>query len=508
MSTDFWSNYAERCSQGRTKILRASGMKKREGNLRLSARSVREKPTVLTSFVFVAFAVVVALAGGSSRFDMVQSVVLLPAGILAAAFAWTQARGVDWRPLGWPIALLALLALWIFVQLVPLPHSFWASLPGHAAPAAVDAALSLDPARPLTLSPERTLNDFFALGVPFAAVLLFVALRRQAVGFAFTAVVAIATTNALLAVLQILSGGNRALYFYRLTSTGTPVGLFANPNHAAVLNALVMVAVAVAIAIMPAEPKYRIRKIVLSAIYILLMLAAIAGTSRAGFLTALLAILATCAIFSHSFLRRAFSGSGSKGWVFVGTGAIVLILLLGVFILTGRAPALEQLTGQDALGDIRFLVTPTLLEMVKIYFPLGSGFGTFQNVYYVAESPQMLMPQYLNNAHNDWLQLAIEGGLPALLLLVGLLTILVREMLCAWRDRTPAAVALVVGGVAALLLVALASYVDYPLRTHIFQVVCVWLVCLLVTGARQSFDESGNLSGFPNYSRHHMAVRN
>ncbi|QWC57944.1 hypothetical protein F7D01_13535 [Erythrobacter sp. 3-20A1M] len=485
-------------------------MTKREGSLRHSARSTRERPAAFASFVFVAFAAVVALAGGSSRFDMVQNVVLLPVGVLAAALAWTQTRGVDWRPLGWPLALLVLLALWIFLQLVPLPHSLWASLPGHSAPAAVDAALSLDPARPLTLSPERTLNDFFSLGVPIAAVLLFVALRRHAVGFAFTAVVAIATSNALLAVLQILSGGNRALYFYRLTSTGTPVGLFANPNHAAVLNTLVMVAVAVAIAIMPAEPKYRIRKIVLGAIYILLLLAAIAGTSRAGFLTALLAVLATCAIFSRPFLQRRVGSGGKKGRVVVGIGAIVLILLLGAFILTGRAPALEQLTGQDALGDIRFLVTPTLLEMIRSYFPFGSGFGTFQNVYYVAESSQMLMPRYLNNAHNDWLQLAIEGGLPALLLLVGLLTVLGREMLRLWRERAPSAVALVVGGGAGLLLVALASYVDYPLRTPIFQVVCVWLVCLLLTSARGPSHESDadHLSGFPNYSRHHMAVRN
>ena len=107
----------------------------------------------------------------------------------------------------------------------------------------------------------------------------------------------------------------------------------------------------------------------------------------------------------------------------------------------------------------------------------GSGFGSFEEVYHIHEPDSLMISSYVNMAHNDWAQLIIEGGVPAVLLVVAL---------CAWLARSLGAV---LGGgaagvarmlfwlsVAGILLFA--SLVDYPLRTPLFQLSAVWLVAI------------------------------
>jgi O-antigen ligase len=126
--------------------------------------------------------------------------------------------------------------------------------------------------------------------------------------------------------------------------------------------------------------------------------------------------------------------------------------------------------------------------MMRDHWLFGTGFGSFDAVYRIYEPTALLLPLYVNHAHNDWAQLVIEGGLPAAICLLGLMGWVAMAI---WRiaRRTPGSGALVVFWTAWLAIMMAASTVDYPLRTPIFQAVSVWLMLCL------AFDSMASKAG-------------
>jgi O-antigen ligase len=118
--------------------------------------------------------------------------------------------------------------------------------------------------------------------------------------------------------------------------------------------------------------------------------------------------------------------------------------------------------------------------MAGDHWLLGTGFGSFDAVYRFYEPTDLLLTRYVNHAHNDWAQLVIEGGLPAVLLFLTGLGWLCRTL---WItiSRSEAAPGQLIFWAACLAILSAASFVDYPLRTPIFQCVCIWLLTSLAT---------------------------
>jgi O-antigen ligase len=97
-------------------------------------------------------------------------------------------------------------------------------------------------------------------------------------------------------------------------------------------------------------------------------------------------------------------------------------------------------------------------------FPLfGTGYGTFAEVY---PSYQTAHPgREVRHAHNDWLQLAAEGGLAgsvAVLVLVGSYGSAAARLLGRRRDRE--AIVLGLGGVGGVLVFLLHAGVEFNAR--------------------------------------------
>jgi O-antigen ligase len=104
---------------------------------------------------------------------------------------------------------------------------------------------------------------------------------------------------------------------------------------------------------------------------------------------------------------------------------------------------------------------------------VGSGFGSFDPVFRVYEPDGLLSPNYLNHAHNDLLELAMVGGLPAMVLLVWFLVWLGTRGIAALRrsdGRTNTRMARL--GLLMLVMMLLSSLVDYPLRTPLVAAIC------------------------------------
>lgn len=466
---------------------------------RAGDRSVRPSAPVWIMGVLL-FAFLIAVLGGSSRFDMMQVPILLPVACLAAGFGLIRSWDADWRALKIPLILLGAWTVWTLIQVVPLPPGLWQALPGREPMVQVAQAIGEERWHPLSMAPWRTHHALWALSVPLAALFLFAALRERAIGVTLQAAIAIAVASALLGVLQITLPSVDALYLYEITNRSDPVGLFANANHAAMLNAIMLVVIAATARLAP-RPHAAWWMPALGAAYFILLVTQFINASRAGLGLTVAALLVSALIVMTSFEKRGGrrTRKGLAGLLASPQSRVALALLVGaialavLFFLSDRLPGFAQLLADSPLEDLRFEIAPILQQMAWTYFPFGTGFGSFETVFYIHEPAGMLAPSYVNQAHNDLLQMVIEGGLPALAIALGILVWLVRIAVSLWRSGIANRRVLAIAASGTVACIVLASAVDYPLRAPLFQVIAVWLLCAFATLARQpAFTDTGD----------------
>jgi hypothetical protein len=112
------------------------------------------------------------------------------------------------------------------------------------------------------------------------------------------------------------------------------------------------------------------------------------------------------------------------------------------------------------VGELRVRIFRDTARIVRDYPLTGTGLGTYAYVFpfYMRESIDEAMPVH---PESDWLMLASEVGIPALLLVVVLLVVLIRDLLPLKKSKTWP---LRWGIVAAALVAVLHGLVDVPLH--------------------------------------------
>ena len=368
-----------------------------------------------------------------------------------------------------PAALLAL----PLVQLIPLPAAWVDELPGRAAVARdlsaagvvrTTATWSLDP-----LATERCL--FFLLAPAGLLVASFMLSAREQEALVLVAV-AFACGSTLLGLWQVMEGPRSTTYLYEFTNRGQAVGLFANRNH---LASLLAVSVPLACALLidrysrVGEGRRDPICWALAAAIVLVALGVTATHSRAGFVLLMLSVFAGAVI---ALLFRPGTGAGARRWLQIC--AIVAGLAIVQFTLIGLLTRLES----DPLDDLRWsTLAPRTMAAARPFYGSGTGFGTFTQAYYQLGDQTADIPQIVNHAHNDYIELWLEGGVLAILLTGVVLGFVAWAMLfrlgsrsanqrrTAPRTEFSRTAALPLAAGFALLLLAVHSIVDYPLRT-------------------------------------------
>jgi O-antigen ligase len=198
--------------------------------------------------------------------------------------------------------------------------------------------------------------------------------------------------------------------------------------------------------------------------------------SRAG---AVLAVIGSLAALAMAW--RAQGHATSRGLVATGIAIFAGFVVFVQFALSG----LLDRAATSALNDLRFEIAKTTIVAGGVFQPLGSGFGTFVPVYELFEGNSTLNPSYINHAHNDWLELWLEGGWPAIVLVLAFLWWLGVGVRRAWQSRdrdaarpfdrfAPQAASITI------ILLMLHSLVDYPLRTTALSTLFAFCCALLV----------------------------
>ncbi len=359
------------------------------------------------------------------------------------------------------VAWLAMLPLAVpLLQLMPIPEALWLMPDARVDIKEQLAVAGLEPATRWTLTPfdtEAALIWLLPAAALFLAALQFDATQRLRLIGIFVVIAAIATV---LGMAQLAGGPDSPLRFYAMTNPTEAVGFFANRNHFASQLVVALPFVLIGAAAWWSQRKdeghgallWLVAGIGLAA---LLILGLALARSRAGLFLGMLAIAASVPAVLAFRKQR-----GTKRLIAV---AVAVGLLLSVqFALFGILQRFEK----DALDDARFQYAAMTLQAADEHAPIGTGLGGFQRAFeaYDVDSP---ISFYINHAHNDYVELWLDGQWLALVLGGALLAAGMVAAWRAWRRRDASAreQLLARAAVTGLVVLALHSLGDYPLRT-------------------------------------------
>lgn len=425
------------------------------------------------------------LWGGGSRFDIPGLILLQPFAVLCALAVILLPGPMRWDVARAPLAMLAALATILAVQLIPLPPSMWSALPGHAQMAPFIAESGADNAwRPLSVAPDLTLASLVGLVVPLAMLVGVAGLSEAASHKLLSWLLIAAALGTLLGIGQLVGGPGSAFYRYAITNAGAAVGFFANRNH----QALFLVAVWPMLAVWatlplgsPNERRFR-RWTALAAAIALLPMIVVTG-SRAGLVLAAVGLIAGWWL-GRDRERRTAVVQGHYAWIHRTAPLLVGLVLIAAAIVLSRAEAVDRLFSTNLPDEARLSYLPVLSDIAADFFPFGTGFGAFDPVFRLYEPDWALKPTYLNHAHNDLLELLITGGVPAVLLGATFLVWVALRLKAVWPWSAASVrrrFALLGGAI--VLILALGSVVDYPLRTPLMAMLLA-LACMWLAGTR------------------------
>jgi O-antigen ligase len=337
---------------------------------------------------------------------------------MIAYLGWMPARpSLERVPatLRWAAALMIVVPL---VQVRPVPMAWWAMLPGHGPFAQVlESAGEATGWRPMTLHATATQYSWLVL-VPCVAIFLAMGrldrtrVRRLAMVFAV-----VACMEALLGVFLAGSTPGSAIHLGNPYGGGAATGTYINKNHFAGLMAMALpVLLALwAIEMLPvvthrgevlrehprnADMKFAMRA-AFSALTVMLLLALLLSRSRAGISAGMLA-------FALAIVALVWKSATLQVKVVLALLAAGALFLAGSFGLT---PVMERFAPDEVAQNAggRWHLTMASLVAAIDFMPLGSGLGTFADVFRRYQGGGII--GFADHAHNDYAELLVELGI-------------------------------------------------------------------------------------------------
>lgn len=318
------------------------------------------------------------------------------------------------RPgLGWPVyAMAGLIGLCVAIQLIP----------GLSSESAV-----------LSRDPGRTLDSLVFVCYALTFFLSFGRLdpleRNRMLAWLFTGVI----FNMALALTQFAASRGLTVGLFPYALGG---GFFANANH---FSSLLYIAIPFIIYQFHAIDRLPWAALVL----VVIVFVEFAAGSTAGIFLSI-----GCALVSVAVIGRVRP---------ITRIALVGIAAAGAVALSFNPGNVLNVSHDDPLDRPQIALT-TFTALQKA-LPIGSGYGTFDIVYPSAEADTAISGTFVNHAHNEPLELVLEGGIPAALAIVAYLVLL------AWRLPAALRSPFSLAAFCSICFVIVHSMVDYPLRT-------------------------------------------
>ncbi len=369
-------------------------------------------------------------------------------------------------PIRWAMVPFAFAFLWAMLQTMPftphpLHHPLWTS---------VAEALAIESAGAISLDPTAG-RELLVRWLAYAAIFLLtlqLARDRRRAREAIYAVSLAAGLYALYGLIVQFSGTNTILWFEKTAYRDVVTGPFVNRNSFATYLGIGLVCATGCIwqkyadLLRGVESTAEARRIVLSnlttktwpllAAWISVAAALLLTQSRAGVFATLIAITV--------FLIALIAGRRSRKRPLVVFLVLALVAIAFSFTLSGR-PVEERFMVQGIELADRALYREHTLAAIEDAPYLGVGLGSFEAVFRFYGSLGAALR--LDKAHNDYLEVALELGIPAALAIA--LSLTVFTLSCAvgaMRRRRDQVFPCI--GLAVITLVATHALFDFSLQ--------------------------------------------
>jgi O-antigen ligase len=333
---------------------------------------------------------------------------------------------------------------------------------------------------PISLDSTRTWLALLSLLPATAVFLAMLSLEQRSRRILIVLIFVVVFASVILDVLQIIGGDDSPLRFYEFSTGGRGDGFFANADHsAALLYSAIPFIVAWAIGLVLEQRRNRTIGLGCLALLVVATIIGVAATqSRAG-----MALLVVAGLSGLLLAWRHDHGQSGRRLLRYAIGANVVALILafqfGFVALTNR---LEQ----QGLEDLRWPAARITSQAAVANMPFGSGLGTFVPIYQRFAPRTSLQTFYVNHAHDDWLELWLTGGVPAIVLALCFLAWLATSSFRLWSSDQPKRpvldLALARAAPIVIVLLLLHSVIDFPLRITallvLFAIACAYLIPL------------------------------
>jgi len=426
------------------------------------------------------------LLGGSSQGTWGNAILrLIAVALVAWALVAPREEGMPRaiRQLLWLVGLALLLAL---LQLVPLPVSQWSQLPGREVVLRGYEVLGIAlPDLPVSLSPYDTIETLLTLLPPLGMLAAMVGLRGYSTSWLAAALIGGTVLAVLLGILQVTSPTPSASpwYLYRQSNFGVATGFFANSNHMANLLLVTIPFIAALGATVRERAKdVRLRSAAIALVgggLVVVVLGLVLNGSLAGYGLGVPVVIASL-LMLVGFTPRATRAVA----IAVGVMSLASLTLLWISPTGGRFAEL----GPSASVSSRQEIVGNSLKLFGEFAPLGAGLGTFRKAYPLTEDAAEVSRVHVNHAHNDYVEIAVETGVPGIILLLLFLGWWARSV--GQMLKSPAADHFAVASAIASAAMLLHSVVDYPLRTAALGAVFAMCLALIVQSRRTARSET------------------
>ena len=446
------------------------------GNLASASRSA-------SKFLFFATMICAPLPWASNR-DWAWG----PLAMVIALIALMRGPGADRRDhvplekLIFPGIALALLMAWA------IAGAYVAIIPGTANPIvdSAQALLGMPQQSRIALRQDAVLTGvmlWLAYGIAFLIAVDIARDSADARRICIAIVVAcfLNTLYGFVSYAAYIAGGDLALFFPKFSGGIALSGTFLNRDNYATFAGLgILCAISLLRMESPSasgEPlRLRIRHVLgrlggqtgfYLAVIVVLLIGLILSGSRAGM-----------AAFVCGFFALIMQTRRPSLVVILLLMAVAIALLAlpgGLHLVTGLASLLQQGAGE------RTQIYDLTIEAIKLRPWTGWGLGSFPAVYSLLQPPSL--PLYFDKAHSTYLELALDLGIPAALVLPAIILTLVSRCALGVRERArrrelPAL------AIAATVLVGVHSAFDFPLQ---IPALAVLYAAILGTGWAQSW---------------------
>jgi O-antigen ligase len=397
-------------------------------------------------------------------FYMTVAIIVL---LCAADFLKSGTARFSPDPLQLPLYLLGGYALF---QVIP-----FGTLSDSTGISAIRRTISLEP-----FATQVTAVHILLLAVLFSLLLIYVdsaarlrRLTRLVVIFGFA--------YAFYAILQSVLSPDKIYGIYK-PLTAKPFGSFVNRHNFA---AVIEMAVSLPLGLIFTGAVERDKRLLYIVAIALMAAALLLSESRGGLVAMLSALILLVIITSRAHGRKKLILKG-------GLSALLVIAAIGGAVFVGGDTSLTRFADTATSENVtssRTRIWAATIQVISHNLPFGAGLGAFVTAYPMHDTAGGL--ERVEQAHNDYLQVVADAGLPGLAIGVLFLFLLVRKGKSSIGVSNTFRRGVASGALAGCFAILVHSLFDFVLHITAVSVMFLTLLAMLVASGRKYPDDIG-----------------